>query len=435
VTRPRPTATELALLAAAAAAAVDPDEVVRRTVDLVRRRSVWDEATGGSEAEAAAYVANELAGLGLDVTVEEVAPGRPNVIADWRGGAFVAGRDRTLMLEGHTDVVTEGDRARWSFDPFGAALVPDPLGGQRLYGRGSADMKAGVAAAIEAVAALQRAAPDLPGRVRLGIVVDEEGMMQGIKHFIAAGWADEVDGAIVCEPEELELCLHQKGAMRLHVRVRGVMAHGAMPYAGVNPIVGLMRFLAAVDALQAEEQARLGPHPFLGLPWLTPTILRSPVAGEAQLNVMPDTAYAALDVRTVPGQDHDALYGRLRGEADRVAAATPGLGIDLDWFESRPWTETPPGDPLVRALEEAYPAVLGTTPRYGGVPGATDGTFLHAAGVPIVTIGPGDRTIPHQVDEFVRIDDVVRAARLYAAAAVRYLGATPPTGGVRARRP
>jgi succinyl-diaminopimelate desuccinylase len=79
----------------------------------------------------------------------------------------------------------------------------------------------------------------------------------------------------------------------------------------------------------------------------------------------------------------------------------------------------------VRALEDAYPAVLGTPPRYGGVPGATDGTFLHAAGVPIVTVGPGDRTIPHQVDEFVRIDDAVRAARLYAAAAVRYLGAIP----------
>jgi succinyl-diaminopimelate desuccinylase len=227
--------------------------------------------------------------------------------------------------------------------------------------------------------------------------------------------------------------------MRLHVHVRGVMAHGAMPYAGVSPIVGLMRFLATVDALQAEEQARVGDHPYLGRPWLTPTVLRSPVAGEAQLNVMPDTAYAALDVRTVPGQDHATLFARLRSDADRIATATPGLGIDLDWFESRPWTETPPDDPLVRALEGAYPQVLGTPPRYGGVPGATDGTFLHVAGVPIVTVGPGDRTIPHQVDEFVRIDDAVRAARLYAAAAVLYLGSTPTAtddvGAARAAAP
>ena len=427
-------APDVDALAARARDAVDAEAVLRRTAELVRIRSVWDPETGADEAAAAAYVADELRALGLSVTVDEVAPGRPNVIADWTGTAFEPRVHRTLMFEGHTDVVTEGDRARWSRDPYGADLEPDPAGGTRLYGRGSADMKAGVAAAIEAVAALRQAAPDLPGRVRLGIVVDEEGMMLGIKRFVAGGWADEVDGAIVCEPEELELCLHQKGAMRLHAHVRGVMAHGAMPYAGVNPIAGLQRLLAAVEALQAEEQARLGPHPYLGLPWLTPTIVRSPVAGEAQLNVMPDTAYAALDVRTVPGQEHEALFGRLRDEADRLAAAMPGLAIELDWFESRPWTATAPDDPLVGALEGAYPTGVGGPPRYGGVPGATDGTFLHAAGVPIVTVGPGDRTIPHQVDEFVRVEDVVRAARLYAEAAVRYLMATPPVDGPRAAR-
>src|SRR6056297_3878082 len=114
--------------------------------------------------------------------------------------------------------------------------------------------------------------------------------------------------------------------------------------------------------------------------------------------------------------------------------AMPKLRIALDWFESRPWTTTDPHDPLVGALEAAYPTVLGSSPRYGGVPGATDGTFLHVAGVPIVTVGPGDRTIPHQVDEFVRVDDVVAAARLYAAAAVHYLAQEPPPGGPRAQR-
>jgi succinyl-diaminopimelate desuccinylase len=212
--------------------------------------------------------------------------------------------------------------------------------------------------------------------------------------------------------------------MRLHVRVRGVMAHGAMPYAGVNPILGLTRFLMRVQALQEAEQQRLGPHEHLGLPWFTPTIVRAPVHGEAQHNVMPDEAYAALDVRTVPGQDHETVHGALRAAAVATEAEMPRLAISLDLFESRPWTETPPGDPLVVSLERAYPLVFGVPPRYGGVPGATDGTFLHAsAGVPIVTVGPGDRTIPHQVDEFVRLADVIDAARFYAAAALVYLGA------------
>jgi succinyl-diaminopimelate desuccinylase len=210
----------------------------------------------------------------------------------------------------------------------------------------------------------------------------------------------------------------------VHVHVRGVMAHGAMPYAGVNPILGLTRFLARVQELQEAEQARLGAHEHLGLPWCTPTIVRAPVRGEAQLNVMPDEAYAALDVRTVPGQDHDTIYAALRAAADETEARMPRLAIALDWFESRPWTETPPDDPLVRALERAYPLAFGRPARYGGVPGATDGTFLRAsAGIPIVTVGPGDRTIPHQVDEFVRRDDVIDAARFYAAAAMVYLEA------------
>ena len=431
---PSPAALDLAR---AAAAAVDGERVIALTRELVQIRSVFEPApsdapTGrtrpngpteaaATEAACAAAVARALRAAGLDPTVQEVAPGRPNVICDWAGSRFDPARHRTLMFEGHTDVVTEGDVERWTSPPFGAELV-DADDGQRLYGRGSADMKGGVAAAIVALEALRRTAPELPGRVRLGIVVDEEGMMLGIKDFIARGWADEVDAAVVCEPEELELCLVQKGAMRLHVHVHGMMAHGAMPYAGVNPIAGLTRFLLAVQALQDAEQARVGEHEHLGLPWLTPTIVRAPVQGEAQLNVMPARAYAALDVRTVPGQDHDRLFDQLRAAADDVAARMPGLGIELDWFESRPWTETPATDPLVGALEAAYGAVFARAPRYGGVPGATDGTFLRAtAGVPIVTVGPGDRTIPHQVDEFVRTADLIAAARLYAAAAALYL--------------
>ncbi|CAN5771004.1 ArgE/DapE family deacylase [soil metagenome] len=408
-------------LARRAAAEVDGDATVALTQALVRIRSVFDPDARTSEAACAEFVAEHLRAMGLDPVVQEVAPGRPNVICDWAGSGFDPERHRTLMFEGHTDVVTEGDRTRWTHDPYGAEIVAAD-DGERLYGRGAADMKAGVAGAITALAAVMRAAPDLPGRIRLGIVVDEEGMMSGIKDFIAKGWADDVDGAIICEPEEQELCLVQKGAMRVHVRVRGVMAHGAMPYAGVNPIAGLTRFLARVEGIQAAEQARMGEHEHLGLPWLTPTIVRAPVRGEAQLNVMPDEAYAALDVRTVPEQDHDALYASLRSAADEVEAGLPRLAIELDWFESRPATETPPDDPLVHALERAYPLVFERPARYGGVPGATDGTFLRAsAGIPIVTVGPGDRTIPHQVDEFVRVRDVIDAARYYAAAAVVFL--------------
>jgi succinyl-diaminopimelate desuccinylase len=233
-----------------------------------------------------------------------------------------------------------------------------------------------------------------------------------------------VDGAIICEPEDLELCLFQKGAMRVEVMSLGKMSHGAMPYSGLNPIPPLIAFLEGVQGLERAEQTRLGNHEHLGLPWFTPTIVRAPHSGEAQLNVMPETAYAALDIRTVPGQEHEVIWrelGALAKEAQGKAT------LELTLLEDRPWTETPGDDPLVRALERAYPTILSTDPRYGGVPGATDGTFLSAwAGVPIVTVGPGEREIPHQRDEFVAVEGVVRAARLYAAAAVYFLYSDAP---------
>lgn len=405
-------------LAQRVAEAVDEERVASLTRDLVRIRSVFEPGVEGSnERRAAEFVASVLAEMGLEPILEEATPGRPNVVCDWQGSTFDPLRHKTLMFEGHTDVVTEGDASSWRYPPFAAELVDGCI-----YGRGSADMKAGVAAAICALQAVKTTVPDLAGRIRLGIVADEEGMMQGIKHFIRQGWADEVDGAVVCEPEENELCLHQKGAMRVGVHFQGVMSHGAMPYAGVNPVPWLAAFVRGVGELEAAEQARLGEHEYLGFPWLTPTTIRAPTEGEQQLNVMPETAYLALDIRTVPGQEHEVLFESLEQIAESIKQHDDRAEIRLELIEERPWTVTDADDPLVSALEHVYPLIFQRPPAFGGVPGATDGTFLRAwANVPIVTVGPGDRTIPHQRDEFVKVQEVIDSARLYAAAAVRFL--------------
>jgi succinyl-diaminopimelate desuccinylase len=406
----------IAKLAQQVAEAVDKNLLIRLARELVQIRSVYQPERGHTEAEAAYFVAEVLRKLGLEPILQEAAPARPNVIADWWGTSFVASKHKTLMFEGHTDVVTEGDPTAWTYPPFAGQFVEG-----KLYGRGSADMKGGIAAAIAALEAIKRICPDLPGRIRMGIVADEEGLMLGIKDFIRQGWADEVDAAIICEPEENELCLFQKGAMRVSVTFGGVMSHGAMPYAGVNPIKALSSFLEALKKFETAEQQHLGEHPYLGLPWLTPTIVRAPASGEAQLNVMPEKAYLGLDIRTVPGQDHDAILESLKGFARELETATPRLSMDIHCFESRPWTETQADEPLVRALEAAYPLVFKKAASYGGVPGATDGTFLSAwAGIPIVTVGPGQRTIPHQLDEYVEVEDLLQSAKLYAAAAVFY---------------
>ena len=154
--------------------------------------------------------------------------------------------------------------------------------------------------------------------------------MLGVKAFVRGGLARGFRGALVAEPEAMEVCLWQKGALRLSLRFPGRMAHGAMPYAGENPIPKAARFILELESLQRELQ-EVHSHPFLGLPYLTPTRILA-TAGEGQLNVIPAEAEVALAVRTVPGLDHAELVARIQALA----------GPPVEVLEDRPpWR--PPG--------------------------------------------------------------------------------------------
>ena len=392
---------------------IDRAELIRFTRELVRIPSVFCPGTPeGNEARAAQYVADYLEGNGFDARMEEVTPGRPNVWALWSGDRH----GKTLLFEGHTDVVTEGRAEEWKYPPFGAELV-----GSRIYGRGSCDTKGNLAAAVTAVKAIKDSGVRFAGRLLLCHPVDEEGMMLGIKHFIRQGHAEGVDGAVICEPEENQLCVAQKGAMRVEVTVRGKMAHGAMPLSGVNPVTRAARFVVAVGELEREEISRHGEDEFLGYPSITPTILLGPERGEAQINVIPASAYVALDIRTVPAQSHREIVARLEECLAGLAAEDPDFEADLEVIEERLPTETDTNDPLVQAMTAAYTQLVGEPPRYNGVPGATDGTFLHAwANLPIVTTGAGGRTVPHHKDEWIDVDELFTTCRLYAATALYF---------------
>ena len=392
---------------------IDREELARFTRELVRIPSVYHpEEEEGNEERVARFVADYLAREGFEVRIEEVAPGRPNVWAVWEGER----PGRTLLFEAHTDVVTEGRAEDWSHPPFGAELV-----GDRIYGRGACDTKGNLAAAVMAVRAIKGSGVPFPGRLVLCHPVDEEGMMSGIKAFIERGHAEGIDGAIICEPEENQLCVKQKGALRVEVTVRGKMAHGAMPLSGVNPVTRAARFVVAVEELEREEVERHGEDSFLGYPSLTPTILMGPDCGEPQINVIPASAYVALDVRTVPGQSHEEIILRLEECLSKLASQDPDFDAEMEVIEERPWTETLMEEPLVRAMAAAYEALTGEEPRYNGVPGATDGTFLNMwANIPIVTTGAGEREIPHHKDEWVGVDELFTTCKLYAATAMYY---------------
>jgi succinyl-diaminopimelate desuccinylase len=392
---------------------IDREELVRLARELVRIPSVYrPEESDGNEARVARFVADYLERAGFEMKTEEVTPGRPNVWAVWEGDR----PGKTLLFEAHTDVVTEGSAEDWEHPPFGAERDRG-----HIYGRGACDTKGNLAAAVMAVRAVRDSGVPFPGSLILCHPVDEEGMMAGIKAFIERGHAEGVDAAVICEPEENQLCIKQKGALRVEVILRGTMAHGAMPQSGVNPVTRAARFVVAVEELEREEIERHGEDPFLGSPSLTPTILMGPDCGEPQINVIPASAYIALDIRTVPDQSHKELIKRLEDIIARLASEDPDFDATLEVTEERPPTETPKDEPLVRAMARAYDHLTGEEPAYNGVPGTTDGTFLHAwAGIPTVTTGAGDREIPHHADEWVDEEELLATCKLYAATAMYY---------------
>ena len=392
---------------------VNEQEVIDLTQHLVRMDSV-SAPNRPHEADVALYLAKYLQEAGFTIQLEEVAPKRLNLMARFDTGK--AGS--LLILEGHTDVVTEGERSAWTRDPFSGEIENGIL-----YGRGSADMKGGLAAAVVAAKTIKQQVLegklDLRGELRLLIPCDEEGMMSGIKQMVRHDWHKKngvvADGAIICEPEELEICLFQRGGIRVAIRFIGKQAHGAMPYAGINPIPWVAKAVLAIGQLEAELQAKTPVHPLLGKPYITPTVLEA--GSLPQLNVMPGEALLALDIRTVPGVDHTDLHAKLK----YILAEIPNAQIQYEIIDDRPWTATDPSAKIVEVLATASRTSLNREPRYGGVPGTTDGTFLHQAGVPIVTIGPGDREIPHQANEFIRISELVTSAKLYTQAIALFL--------------
>jgi succinyl-diaminopimelate desuccinylase len=390
-------------------------QVSRTAVPAIGNRGPDEGAQGSGEAAAAAWVEARCREIGLETTVEYPHPARPNVIATY-------GEDTgsTLMFEGHTDVVTEGDPAQWTDPPFSATIRDG-----RIYGRGANDMKAGLVCALIAVKAIVRSGVRLRGRLLVGALCDEEGRMLGVKHFVDAGWADRVSAAIICEPEENHLCIRQKGVMWVHVTIRGVMAHGAMPLTGVNTAYPMARFLTLVHSLEEREIARFPRDPLLGQPSITPNILLSPArgAGEPQNNVMPAATEVVLDFRLIPDQDPEALAKQVEALLAATVAVDPRLCYEMQIIEVRQPTRTSESEPVVMALASAYTAITAGAPIYGGVPGSTDGTILNARKhIPIVTCGPGDILVPHHVDEWVCIDEIKTAARMYVLAALRYLG-------------
>jgi len=410
------TATEARLLSF-----IDRDELIGLTQDLIRIDSVIRPETGNTEAGVVRFIKEWISReLGVDPLIEEVVPGRENIILTIDSGK----PGSCLMFEGHTDVVSEGNRDLWQHDPFGGEIEDG-----KIYGRGACDMKAGLAVNLLTVKAMMKSKVDFKGKMRLGIVCDEEEFMIGIQDYIKRGHADDVDACLVSEPEKNQLCISMKGALRAIVRVKGKMAHGAMPLTGINTSVRLARIILAFDAFEGSEIRRCGKDEFLGWPSVTFTVVQTPPPGEPlQLNVMPSESMAYLDIRTTPCQNHGKIRQQLQAILDQLAQDDPDFCAQIEFIADKPVVSMERDEPIVMAAAGAYKDITGKDPIYNGVPGATDGTFLRdLKGIPSLVNGPGPRHMPHQTDEYVEIDELFESLQIYLLSTLRFLNGTTDT--------
>lgn len=379
---------------------VPQDELLQVLGDLVTINSINPDLVPGAsgEGEVAAFIARWLEAAGLEVHRHEVRPGRPNVVGIARG----TGGGKTLILNGHTDTV-------------GVAGMDEPFrahrAGDRLYGRGAYDMKAGLAACMVATAAAREL--NLRGDVIFSAVIDEE--------YAGLGTVDlaqryRADAAIIAEPTELELIVAHKGFVWLEVETHGVAAHGSRPELGVDAIAKMGHFLVALEQHGLELLAR-PTHPRLG----SGSIHASLIQGGQELSSYPERCVLSVERRTLPGETPEVVEAQLLALVERIQKGDPAFRATVRRLLDCPPMATPEDAPIVRTLLDAATQVLPQTPPLAGAPYWTDAATLTAAGIPTILFGPVGAGA-HAVEEWVDLPSVAACAEIYLAVAQAFCG-------------
>jgi len=371
-------------------------ELVELTSQLVAIDSVNPALVegGSGEAAVAAFVADwgRAAGLGVEVVGD---PERPSVVLRARG----SGGGRSLLLCGHLDTVdVEG-----MVDPYAPRI-----NGDWLYGRGSYDMKAGLAAAL--ITTRDAARLGLAGDVIVAAVADEEHASLGIQEVLQSVHAD---AGIVTEPTELEVVVAHKGFVWSEIEVTGVAAHGSRPALGVDAIVKTGPLLVGLGALDTDLAAR--PHPLLE----RGSVHASLIQGGRELSSYPARCLVTIERRTLPGETVRDVEQELDGLLHRCRTADAELVAERRTLLVRDPLEVDPGEEIVSAVRAAAASVTGSEPPLAGASYWADSGFIAAAGIPTVLYGPRGEGA-HAVEERVSLHATELVARTLVEVAAAF---------------
>jgi acetylornithine deacetylase/succinyl-diaminopimelate desuccinylase-like protein len=385
---------------------VSREEVIQLLDSLVRIDSVtpWLIPGGAGEGEVARFMQHWLTAAGLDVTLEDVEPGRPNVLAWLRGSA----PGPTICLTAHSDTV---GYAAWP----DRALAP-VVEGDRMIGVGVADDKGGCAAAMLAAAELVRAGTPLAGNLLIALAIDEEGVSIGTEHLVA-NHADEIDLAIELEPEGSHLIFGEhQGFGWIDIVVFGEPAHGSAPDKGVDAIVHMAEVITRLHRLD-ETRWKPNPDPRNGR-----TVFHTgTIQGGTDYATYPAEVVLGIEIGTQPGETLADRVAEIEAIFDEVKAVEPRFRGEVRVrLDRNPFTGAG-NDALLTALADATEAVNGTRAEITGLNAWTDAALLQSAGIPTVLFGPEGGNY-HAADEWVSIPDVIATAEILRRTVVTLLG-------------
>lgn len=346
----------------------------------------------GREAVLAQKLAKFLNKEGIPATLEMFQEERANLVFTMTG----ANHAKTLLATGHLDTVPQGS-SPWLHDPWSCEITKG-----LIYGRGTADMKGGLAAMLYALILSKREGIALPQDVTFLATAGEETFSYGAAAYLAKHPEAKYDAVLIGEPSDGDLLVCHKGAAWIEVTTHGQTSHGSMPHLGINAIIGMNKFLEALE----KQVFTCLPHPLLG----QPTCSVDMITGGVAVNVVPDSCSCKIDIRTIPGQTQADIQAFIEKALTTAALAFPCFKADYKFICWLLPVTCPPGDKILTVFNKA----AGTTLIQRGVYYYTDASILIGTkNLPFIIYGPGDDHQAHQPDEHISMAKYYQAIEIY----------------------
>lgn len=367
------------------------EDAVALTRALVKidSRNPTLSADGPGERAIAQSLAEILDHWGFAVSVQEIGPNRSNLVARLGPDGAPA-----MVLAGHLDTVgIEG----MTHDPFAGEIIDG-----RLYGRGSCDMKSGIAAmCVGSLRAHRRGGDSVERQIIVAAVADEEYESLGMRALIDSGFSAEC--AVLTEPTRLSICPAHRGFVWIEIAFTGRAAHGSRHDIGIDAIRHAGLVLAELDALDSGP-LHLRSHPLLG----RPSLHASTIVGGIGMSTYPDRCILRIERRTIPGESDSTAIDEVNAACDRVRARRPELDTSVRLIAAQEPSDVRADAAVVQRLDTAL-RQEGMSPTIEGLSAWTDAALLNAAGIQAVCFGPGDIALAHAAEEFVPVDEIETA--------------------------